>query len=110
MIEPKAQGPGGLQMLAGLGFGGARAFDHSISVSVILFIWGSHILPVFLKSINVREEAHLPTLIPYRATVTISMQVIESSNPFYNVEKVRQLVGSGINSGQTLASSIGGIL
>jgi hypothetical protein len=109
MVEPKAQGPGGVQMLSSLGLGGNRAFDNTESASVILFVWGTHVLPVFLKSITVKEQSHLPTLIPYRATVTLSMQVIEGHNPFYEVEKIRQVVGAAINTGQTVAGAIGGL-
>jgi hypothetical protein len=109
MVEPKTQGPGGLQMLASLGFGGARAFQHAQTASVLLLVWGSHVLPVFLKGINVSESAHLPTLVPYRATVGLSLQVIEGNNPFYTVEKVRQVVGAALNTGRTAVSSIGGL-
>lgn len=106
MVEPKAQGPGGLQTLASLGLGGQRAFQRSESASVLLLVWGTHILPVFLTSIRVTEEAHLPSLVPYRAKASLTMQVIEGNNPFYQVEKVRQVVGAALNTGRTV---IGGI-
>lgn len=110
MIEPKTQGPGGLQALTGLGFGGSRAFQHSQSASVLLLVWGVHVLPVFLKSIEVSESAHLPSLAPYRARVKLSLQVIEGNNPFYTVEKLRQVIGSRLNSAQTSGSALGGLL
>ncbi len=106
MVEPKAQGPGGLQALASLGLGGQRAFQRSESASVLLLVWGSHILPVFLTSIRVTEEAHLPSLVPYRARASLTMQVIEGNNPFYQVEKVRQVVGAALNTGNTLTGGI----
>ena len=106
MVEPKAQGPGGLQTLASLGLGGQRAFQRSESASVLLLVWGTHILPVFLTSIRVTEESHLPSLVPYRAKASLTMQVIEGNNPFYQVEKVRQVVGAALNTGRTV---IGGI-
>lgn len=109
MVEPKTQGPGGLQMLASLGFGGSRAFQRSQTASVLLLVWGTHILPVFLKGVEVAESAHLPSLTPYRATVKLSLQVIESNNPFYEVEKVRQVVGAALNTARTAASAIGGL-
>jgi hypothetical protein len=109
MVEPKTQGPGGLQTLASLGLGGSRAFQRSQCPSVLLFVWGTHILPVFLKSIEVAESAHLPDLTPYRATVKLSLQVIEGNNPFYEVEKVRQVVGAALNTGRTVAAGIGGL-
>jgi len=106
MVEPKAQGPGGLQTLASLGLGGQRAFQRSESASVLLLVWGTHILPLFLTSIRITEEAHLPSLVPYRAKASLTMQVIEGNNPFYQVEKVRQVVGAALNTGRTV---IGGI-
>lgn len=109
MVEPKTQGPGGLQTLASLGFGGARAFQRSQTASVLLLVWGTHVLPVFLKGIEVAETAHLPNLTPYRATVKLSLQVIEGNNPFYAVEKVRQVVGAALNTGRTAVSAIGGL-
>lgn len=109
MVEPKTQGPDGMQVLSSLGFGGSRAFQRSQTASVLLFVWGSHVLPVFLKSIEVNETAHLPTLVPYRATVKLGMQVIEGNNPFYAVEKVRQVVGATLNTGRTAVSAIGGL-
>lgn len=106
MVEPKSQGPGGLRTLSSLGFGSERAFQRSESASVLLLVWGTHILPVFLTSVQIAEQAHMPSLIPYRAKVTLSMQVIEGNNPFYTVEKVRQLIGAAMNTGRTV---IGGI-
>ncbi|SEM05840.1 hypothetical protein SAMN04489760_103113 [Syntrophus gentianae] len=106
MVEPKAQGPGGFQTLASLDLGGQRAFQRSESASVLLLVWGTHILPVFLTSIRVTEEAHLPSLVPYRARANLTMQVIEGNNPFYQVEKVRQVVSAALNTGNTV---IGGI-
>ncbi len=105
MVEPKSQGPAGLQTLASLGLGGERAFQRNETASVILFVWGSHILPVFLTSVGITEEAHLPSLIPYRARATLTMQIIEGNNPFYQVEKVRQVLGAALN----LGSTIGGV-
>ncbi|HEX7839008.1 MAG TPA: hypothetical protein VF469_16130 [Kofleriaceae bacterium] len=100
MIEPKTQGPGGLQMLSSLGAGAQRAFQRQESPSVLLFAWGEHVLPVFLTSIRVEERAHLPSLVPYRANATLTMQVIEGNNPFYLLEQLRILVGATVDTGQ----------
>jgi hypothetical protein len=108
MVEPKVQGPDGLQVLAGLGFGGQRAFQRSQSASVLLLVWGTHVLPVFLKGIDVSETAHLPDLTPYRATVKLTLQVIEGNNPFYDVEKIRQVAGAALNTARTPLSGVGG--
>ncbi len=106
MLEPKAQGPGGVQLLASLGAGEERAFQRQESASVLLFIWGIHILPVFLTSVRVDEQAYLPSLIPYRAEATLTLQVIEGNNPFYDVETVRQLAFAALNTAQTVSASI----
>ncbi|MGD9250268.1 MAG: hypothetical protein PVG19_03540 [Desulfobacterales bacterium] len=106
MVEPKSQGPAGLQTLSSLGLGGERAFQRSESASVLLLVWGTHILPVFMTSVQIAEQAHLPSLVPYRAKATLTMQVIEGNNPFYTVEKVRQVIGAALNTGRTV---IGGI-
>ena len=106
MVEPKSQGPGGVQLLASLGLGGSRAFQRNLSASVILFLWGTHILPVFLTSVQVEEKSHLPTLIPYRAKATLTMQVIEGNNPFFTVEAVRQVAMAALNTAQTVAGSL----
>jgi len=105
-VEPKSQGPGGVQLLASLGLGGSRAFQRNLSASVILFLWGTHILPVFLTSVKIDEQAHLPTLIPYRAEATLTMQVIEGNNPFFTVEAVRQVAMAALNTAQTVAGSL----
>ena len=109
MVEPKSQGPGGVQMLAGLGLGEGRAFQRHESASVLLFVWGTHVLPVFLTSVQVDETAHLPNLVPYRANVTLSMQVIEGNNPFYDVEKVRQVAGAALHSATAIVDIVGGL-
>jgi hypothetical protein len=105
MVEPKTQGPAGLQLLASLGAGSLRAFQRAEHASVLLFIWGTHVLPVFLTSVHVEEKAHLPSLIPYRAEATLSMRIIEGNNPFYLVEQVRLLATAAINQAQTVAGS-----
>ncbi|MHA7879038.1 MAG: CIS tube protein [Saccharospirillum sp.] len=107
MVEPKTQGPGGVQVLAGLGGIGGRAFARDEHPSVLLLVWGSHVLPVFLTSVQVDETAHLPNLKPYRANVNLSFQVIEGNNPFYKVEKVRQAVGAGMNFASGAANVLG---
>lgn len=106
MVEPKSQGPAGLQTLSSLGLGNERAFQRNESASVLLLVWGTHILPVFLTGVQVTEEAHLPSLVPYRARATLSMQVIEGNNPFYEVEKVRQVLGAALNTGRTVIGAI----
>ncbi|MEA2621662.1 MAG: hypothetical protein QOH61_572 [Chloroflexota bacterium] len=94
MLEPKVQGPLGLRTLASLGSAPAFGFQRDETISVVLFVWGSHVLPVFLTSVRVEEMQHLSSLVPLRAKVTITMQVIEGANPFWLAEQVRQLAGA----------------
>jgi len=109
MVEPKTQGPGGMQLLAGLSQDNARAFQRNQTPSVLLFVWGLHVLPVFLKSVDVTESAHLPNLAPYRAGVKLTLQVIEGRNPFWLMEKVKQVGLSALSSGRTAAPAVGGL-
>jgi hypothetical protein len=109
MVEPKAQGPGGFQMLSSLGLGSPRAFQRHETASVLLFVWGTHVLPVFLTSVQIEATDHLPSLVPYRATASLTMQVIEGNNPFYQVEKVRQVISAAMNTVQTVSAALGGL-
>jgi hypothetical protein len=97
MAEPKAQGPGGVQMLSSLGLGPARAFARQEVASVLVFAWGMQLLPVFLTAVTQKETLHLPNLMPYRAEMGLTMQVIESANPFFLADKVRQTLGVAMN-------------
>jgi hypothetical protein len=76
---------------------------------VLLFVWGTHILPVFLTSVQIEATDHLPSLVPYRATASLTMQVIEGNNPFYQVEKVRQVISAAMNTVQTVSAALGGL-
>jgi len=109
MLEPKPQGPPGAQALASLGLGGDKAFQRHESVSVVLFVWGVQVLPVFLTGVTQKETQHLPNLTPYRAEMTINMQVIESENPFFIADRVRRTAMSALNAGQLAANVLGGL-
>ena len=111
MVEPKIQLTGGMRILSALdsGEGQDAAFTREFA-SVLIFVWGLKILPVFLTSVQIDEKAHLPSLFPYRAEATLQMQVIESDNPFYKAELYRQMVGSALNVGRLGASIVSGVL
>ena len=109
MVEPKSQGPGGVQLLSSLGLGAERAFRRDEHASVLLFVWGGQVLPVFLTSVRVDEKEFLPSLVPYRANVGLTLQVIEGNNPFYLAEKARQLVGAALSFGRLSADVLGGV-
>ena len=97
MAEPKTQGPGGVKVLSSLGMSGTRAFERQEVASVLIFAWGAQLLPVFLTGVTQKETLHLPNLMPYRAEMGLTMQVIESSNPFFLADKVRQTMGTALN-------------
>lgn len=96
MVEPKTQGAAGARTLAALGKGDERAFSRGQYASVLLFIWGVQILPIFLTQVQMEIKELLPTLSPYRAEATLAMQVIESANPFYLNELKRQMASTGL--------------
>ena len=110
MVEPKVQGPAGVQMLARLGQVSKRALYRREHPSVLLFVWGYYVLPVFLTTVRIDEKAHLPSLIPYRAEANLTMQVIESSNIFYDIEKARQLRGAVVHLAGESAAALEGVL
>jgi hypothetical protein len=97
MLEPKLNGSGRFQVMASLSGTAAHAHERDEHLSVLLFVWGTHILPVFMTSLNIEEQAHLPLLKPYRAKASISLQVLESNNPFYQVEQAQRMVMSAAN-------------
>lgn len=90
LLEPKTQTPEGARTLAALGEGGERAFSRHQFASVLLFKWGPHVLPVFMTQAQMDVKEYLPNLYPYRAEVTLTLQIIESNNPFYQEELKRQ--------------------
>ena len=98
MVEPKAQGPFGVKTLSSLGITGARAFERQETASVLIFAWGLQLLPVFLTGVSQREVLHLPNLMSYRAEINLTMQVIESNNPFTMADKVRQTAMTALNA------------
>jgi len=108
MVEPKSQGPGGVQLLASLGLGTERAFRRDHFPSVLLFIWGGQVLPAFLTTVSVKETDFLPSLAPYRAEASLTLQIIEGNNPFYLREKARQLLGTAMGAGRLAADVLKG--
>ncbi len=97
MLEPKISGRGPFQLMASLGGGAAHAHERDEHLSILLFVWGGHVLPVFMTNLSIEEQAHLPLLKPYRAKVGVSLQVFESNNPFYQVEQVQRMVLAAAN-------------
>jgi hypothetical protein len=108
MVEPKIQTPDGARTLAALGEGDMRAFARDQYASVLLFVWGVQTLPVFLTQVQIEAKEYLPQLLPYRAEATLTMQIIESNNPFYKEEVKRQfsMAGQAPAGGQPLGGGV----
>jgi hypothetical protein len=65
---------------------------------MILFIWGlKRVLPVNINSMSITETEFSTNLDPIRATVAISMTVIEGKNPPYMYSKAMKEVMSVLN-------------
>jgi hypothetical protein len=107
MVEPKTQTPAGARTLSALGEGSARAFARQEYASVLLFVWGVQVLPVFMTQVQVDAKEYLPSLLPYRAEVTLGLQIIESNNPFYQAELKRQSAGAALGG---VGSVVGTVL
>lgn len=90
MLEPKTQGSRGASDLKAARSDAEPAFAQQTSASVLLFKWGLRVLPVFMTEARVETQAHLPSLFPYRAEASLTLQVIETENPVYQAERIRQ--------------------
>jgi hypothetical protein len=90
MVEPKLQAPEGASTLAALS---ATSSNSQPYPSVLLFSWGKQVLPVFMTQVQFEVKAYLPTLLPYRAEATLTLQVIQSRNDYYTAE-VRRMFDS----------------
>jgi hypothetical protein len=100
MVEPKLQAPDGASTLAALSDEGSDAQPYP---SVLLFSWGTQVLPVFMTQVQFDVKAYLPTLVPYRAEATLTLQVIQSRNDYYTPEIERMF-----NSAQSAVGSLQG--
>jgi hypothetical protein len=98
MIEPKLQTPDGANTLAALGEGGSICQSHPYP-SVLEFHWGKQILPVLMTQLQFDVKAYLPSLVPYRAEATLTLQIIQSDNKFYNDEMKRVFASARQASG-----------
>ena len=88
MIEPKLQAPDGATTLAALGEGGSSSQAQPFP-SILEFHWGIQVLPVLMTQMQFAVKAYLPSLVPYRAEATLTLQIIQSDNEFYTPEMRR---------------------
>jgi len=97
MMMPKGGSllTGAVSLLLG---GGASSFAFAGSTDknppIMLFIWGrKKVLPVNITNMQIREEEFSTDLNPIRATVSVSLEVIEGPNlPFIYTEALREVM------------------
>lgn len=83
-----------LSMLSSSGF----SFTRGNNPPMILFIWGrKKIMPVNINSMNITETEFSTDLNPIRATVSVSLTVIEGKNIPYTYTKAMKEVMSVLN-------------
>lgn len=81
-----------------LGSGGGFSFTDTEKPPIVLFIWGyTRVLPVNLTSMSITETEFNTHLAPTRATVNVSMSVIEGKSVPYTYSKVLKEAMSVLN-------------
>jgi hypothetical protein len=98
MVYPKDESLLGQALGALLGSSGGFSFTRGANPPLVLFIWGrTRVLPVNITSMNITETEFSATLNPVRATVGVSLTVIEGKSPFYLYSKAAKEVMSVLN-------------
>jgi hypothetical protein len=98
MVRPKGEGLLNAALGALLGGAPGYSFTQKDNPPLVLFIWGlKRVLPVNITSMNVKETEFSTLLDPVRATVTVSLSVIEGKNPLYTYSKVLTEAASLLN-------------
>ena len=96
MVYPKDESLLGelLNMLSPRG----SSFTRSQNPPLILFIWGrKRVLPVNINSMKITETEFSTDLNPLRATVSVSLTVIEGENMVYKYSKIMKEAMSVLN-------------
>jgi len=95
MVHPKSES------ILGSRFNGADkvfSFTKSEKPPMILFIWGrKRVMPVNITNMSVKESEFSSSLNPIRATVSVSMTVIEGANIPYKYTKLMKESMSVLN-------------
>ena len=98
MTLPKSEGVLGEALGSLLGGDEGFSFTQSENPPMVLFIWGvQRVLPVNITSLAVTETEFDTWLNPIRATVSVSLNVIEGANTFYRYSKTAKEVMSVLN-------------
>jgi hypothetical protein len=98
MITPKTQSIlGGLATaLLGGPSGSFAFFSEDKNPPIILFIWGrKKVVPVNITNMVIKEEEFSTDLNPTRATITVSLEVIEGPNlPFIYTKTMKEVMSA----------------
>ncbi len=98
MIHPKGESLLGAALGSLLGSSGGFSFTRGENPPMILFIWGrKRVLPVNINSMNITETEFSTDLNPIRATVSVSLTVIEGPNIPYTYSKAMKEAMSVLN-------------
>ena len=98
MVHPKEESLLGAALGSLLGSSGGFSFTRGENPPLILFIWGlKRVLPVTINSLNITETEFSTNLDPIRATVNVTLTVIEGKNLPYQYSKVAKEVSSVLN-------------
>ena len=74
------------------------SFTKSQNPPMVLFVWGrKRVLPVNINSMNITETEFSVDLNPIRATVSVTLTVIEGANVPYTYSKAAQEAMSALN-------------
>lgn len=96
MVSPKSDTPFGAisDLLGGGAGGGHRYTEGQDKPPMILFVWGlKRVLPVNINSMNITETEFSTELSTRRATVSVSLTVIEGKNlPYGYTRAVREVM------------------
>ena len=98
MITPKTQSILGGLVTALLGgpAGSFAFFSEDKNPPIILFIWGrKKVMPVNITNMVIKEEEFSTDLNPTRATITVSLEVIEGPNlPFIYTKTMKEVMSA----------------
>ncbi len=98
MVHPKSESILGGLVDALLGSSSSFSFTDTDKPPMILFIWGrKRVIPVNISTLNITETEFSTDLNPIRATVAVSMKVIEGPNFAYKYTKAMKEVMSVLN-------------
>jgi len=96
MAQPKSESLLG-KLLPDLSTKKGYSYTKSKNPPMILFIWGKRVLPVNINSMNITETEFSTDLNPIRATVSVSLTVIEGPNIPYTYSKAMKEAMSVLN-------------